>query len=64
MTISDPNIDALTEADVIAAKERAAIARETREGLSTIDYVLSSVNGTTRTLAMAKRYLLAKGAAR
>lgn len=53
-------IEALTDADVTAAKARAAIARKTREGLSTTDYILSDVNGTTRTLAMAKAYLTRK----
>jgi len=57
-------IEALTQADVEVAKARAAVARKTREGLSTVDYILSDVGGPKRSLEAAKKYLIAKYDAR
>lgn len=50
-------INSLTEGDVWLAKEHVAEARKTRSGVSTIDFHLCQVDGTTRTLDMAKEAL-------
>lgn len=59
-TYTAEQIAALTDADVAAAKERAAEARKTRKGVSTIDYFLTQVDGKTKTLEMAKSALLSR----
>jgi hypothetical protein len=51
-------IEALTMADVDAAKQRRQEARATRSGLSTADFVLAQVDGQRKTLDGAKAYLL------
>jgi hypothetical protein len=50
-------IERLTEKDVQAAKQNVAAARQTRSGVSTIDFALSQVGGA-KTLEMAKRHLI------
>lgn len=53
-------IEALTMADVEAAKARAVEARRTRSGLSTVDFHLSQVGNSPRhTLEAAKAALVA-----
>jgi len=46
-----------TQVDVAAAKKRAAAARESRAGVTTVDFVLSQVDGTTHPLEAAKAHL-------
>jgi hypothetical protein len=53
-------IDAFTQADVDAAKERVTKARETRSGVDTVTFYLSGVDGTaSRSLDACKSVIRA-----
>lgn len=60
MTYTREQVEAITTADVEGAKKRSLEARRSRSGVSTWDWTLSQVNGTSHTLEMAKSDLLRK----
>ena len=58
MKITKEQIEALTQKDVDQAKINIIEARKTRSGVSTLDFILSTVDGTTgKTIEDAKKHL-------